>query len=174
MQKPDSAGEVLQLHLSPTRGCCDTRREGSQQIEREGKEAAFFTTGPGCFAWLVGKSRKQHKIMPPEVTGTPEFDRIFRAQQNGVEFYPIFLVALWIAGCFFNQVLAALLGLVYMYTRHKYFHGYAESAKGRITGFYWSVVVLLSLMALAAAGITNSFLEEYLDISIGKKLHKLL
>ncbi|TFK16201.1 Microsomal glutathione S-transferase 2 [Platysternon megacephalum] len=127
-----------------------------------------------CFAWLVGKSRKQHKIMPPEVTGTPEFDRIFRAQQNCVEFYPIFLVALWIAGWFFNQVLAALLGLVYMYTRHKYFHGYAESAKGRITGFYWSVVVLLSLMALAAAGITNSFLEEYLDISIGKKLHKLL
>uniref|UniRef100_A0A8C3SBB1 Microsomal glutathione S-transferase 2 n=1 Tax=Chelydra serpentina TaxID=8475 RepID=A0A8C3SBB1_CHESE len=95
-------------------------------------------------------------------------------RQNCVEFYPIFLVALWIAGCFFNQELAALLGLVYMYTRHKYFHGYAASAKGRITGFYWSVVVLFSLMALAAAGITNSFLEEYLDISIGKKLHKLL
>ncbi|CAM4546790.1 unnamed protein product [Lepidochelys kempii] len=126
------------------------------------------------FAWLVGKSRKQHKIMPPEVTGTPEFDRIFRAQQNCVEFYSIFLVALWIAGWFFKQELAALLGLVYMYTHHKYFHGYAESAKGRITCFYWSVVVLLSLMALAAAGITNSFLEEYLDISIGKKLHKLL
>ncbi|XP_073197278.1 microsomal glutathione S-transferase 2 isoform X3 [Lepidochelys kempii] len=82
------------------------------------------------FAWLVGKSRKQHKIMPPEVTGTPEFDRIFRAQQNCVEFYSIFLVALWIAGWFFKQELAALLGLVYMYTHHKYFHGYAESAKG--------------------------------------------
>uniref|UniRef100_A0A8C0IL12 Microsomal glutathione S-transferase 2 n=1 Tax=Chelonoidis abingdonii TaxID=106734 RepID=A0A8C0IL12_CHEAB len=86
----------------------------------------------GVWAGLYsGKSRKQHKIMPPEVTGTPDFERIFRAQQNCVEFYPIFLVALWAAGCFFNQVLAALLGLVYMYTRHKYFHGYAESAKGR-------------------------------------------
>uniref|UniRef100_A0A8C3XRG7 Uncharacterized protein n=1 Tax=Chelydra serpentina TaxID=8475 RepID=A0A8C3XRG7_CHESE len=36
----------------------------------------------GCFAWLVGKSRKQHKIMPPEVTGTPEFDRIFRCLRH--------------------------------------------------------------------------------------------
>ncbi|XP_067424116.1 microsomal glutathione S-transferase 2 [Emydura macquarii macquarii] len=125
------------------------------------------------FTWLVGKSRKQHKIMPPAVTGTPEFDRVFRAHQNCVEFYSIFLVALWIAGCFFNQELAALLGLVYMYTRHKYFHGYAESVKGRVTGFYWSLMVLLSLMALGAAGITNSFLDEYLDFSIIKKLHKL-
>ncbi|XP_074806987.1 microsomal glutathione S-transferase 2 isoform X5 [Natator depressus] len=45
------------------------------------------------FAWLVGKSRKQHKIMPPEVTGTPEFDRIFRAQigcpsGSGVHVHP--------------------------------------------------------------------------------------
>uniref|UniRef100_A0A8C8RDE9 Microsomal glutathione S-transferase 2 n=1 Tax=Pelusios castaneus TaxID=367368 RepID=A0A8C8RDE9_9SAUR len=126
------------------------------------------------FAWLVGKSRKQHKIMPPAVTGTPDFDRIFRAQQNCVEFYPIFLAALWIAGWFFSQELAALLGLAYMYSRHKYFHGYAESVQGRISGFYWSVVVLLALMVLCAAGITHSFLDEYLDFNIIKKLHKLL
>ncbi|XP_074849387.1 microsomal glutathione S-transferase 2 [Carettochelys insculpta] len=126
------------------------------------------------FAWMVGNSRKKHKIMPPEVTGNPEFDRIFRAQQNCVEFYPVFLAVLWIAGLLFNQELAALLGLGYMYFRHKYFHGYAESAKGRITGFYWSLVVLLSLMALGTAGLINSFLDEYLDFSIGKKFHKLI
>uniref|UniRef100_A0A8D0EIU8 Microsomal glutathione S-transferase 2 n=1 Tax=Strix occidentalis caurina TaxID=311401 RepID=A0A8D0EIU8_STROC len=55
------------------------------------------------FAWLVGKSRMKHKVMPPAVTGAPEFDRTFRAQQNCVEFYPIFLTVLWTAGWFFNQ-----------------------------------------------------------------------
>uniref|UniRef100_A0A7M4ENF2 Microsomal glutathione S-transferase 2 n=1 Tax=Crocodylus porosus TaxID=8502 RepID=A0A7M4ENF2_CROPO len=64
------------------------------------------------------------------VTGPPEFERTFRAQ-NCVEYYPVFLVDLWIAGWFFNQEVAALLGLVYMFARHKYFHGYVESVKGR-------------------------------------------
>ncbi|XP_074806986.1 microsomal glutathione S-transferase 2 isoform X4 [Natator depressus] len=67
--------------------------ERTASRQREGEEAAFFTAGPGYFAWLVGKSRKQHKIMPPEVTGTPEFDRIFRAQigcpsGSGVHVHP--------------------------------------------------------------------------------------
>ncbi|KYO36149.1 microsomal glutathione S-transferase 2 [Alligator mississippiensis] len=126
------------------------------------------------FAWLVGKSRKKHKIMPPAVTGPPEFERTFRAQQNCVEYYPVFLVDLWIAGWFFNQEVAALLGLAYMFARHKYFHGYAESVKGRLTGFYWSLVVLIVLLALGTAGIANSFLDEYLNFSVAKKLRKLL
>uniref|UniRef100_A0A8B9PHA8 Microsomal glutathione S-transferase 2 n=1 Tax=Apteryx owenii TaxID=8824 RepID=A0A8B9PHA8_APTOW len=85
------------------------------------------------FAWLVGKSRMKHKVMPPAVTGAPEFDRTFRAQQNCAEFYPIFLAALWIAGSFFNQELASFLGLMYMFARYKYFHGYVASIKGRVS-----------------------------------------
>uniref|UniRef100_A0A8V0Y5P0 Microsomal glutathione S-transferase 2 n=1 Tax=Gallus gallus TaxID=9031 RepID=A0A8V0Y5P0_CHICK len=80
------------------------------------------------FAQLVGKSRMKHKVMPPAVTGAPEFERTFRAQQNCAEFYPMFQTVLWIAGWFCNQELAALLGLLYMFARHKYFHGYAQAA----------------------------------------------
>ncbi|NWI14434.1 MGST2 transferase, partial [Crypturellus soui] len=125
------------------------------------------------FAWLVGKSRQKHKVMPPAVTGAPEFERTFRAQQNCAEFYPIFLATLWIAGWFFNQELAALLGLLYMFARHKYFHGYAASVKGRLTGFNLNLVALICLAILGAAGIVNSLLDEYLDFSIRKKLRKL-
>uniref|UniRef100_A0A8B9PI97 Microsomal glutathione S-transferase 2 n=1 Tax=Apteryx owenii TaxID=8824 RepID=A0A8B9PI97_APTOW len=125
------------------------------------------------FAWLVGKSRMKHKVMPPAVTGAPEFDRTFRAQQNCAEFYPIFLAALWIAGSFFNQELASFLGLMYMFARYKYFHGYVASIKGRLTGFYLNLIVLACLITLGAAGIVNSLLDEYLDFSIGKKLRKL-
>uniref|UniRef100_A0A8V0Y405 Microsomal glutathione S-transferase 2 n=1 Tax=Gallus gallus TaxID=9031 RepID=A0A8V0Y405_CHICK len=83
------------------------------------------------FAQLVGKSRMKHKVMPPAVTGAPEFERTFRAQQNCAEFYPMFQTVLWIAGWFCNQELAALLGLLYMFARHKYFHGYAQAASER-------------------------------------------
>ncbi|XP_077156363.1 microsomal glutathione S-transferase 2 [Paroedura picta] len=126
------------------------------------------------FAWLVGKSRLKHKIMPPAVSGSPEFERTFRAQQNCVEFYPVFLMTLWIAGWFFNQEIAAVGGLIYVFARHKYFHGYAESVKGRLTGFYLNLVVLMFLIALGTTGIVNSFLDEYLDFNIGKKLRKLI
>ncbi|NXE49146.1 MGST2 transferase, partial [Casuarius casuarius] len=125
------------------------------------------------FAWLVGRARMKYKVMPPAVTGAPEFDRTFRAQQNCVEFYPIFLTALWIAGCFFNQELASLLGLMYLFTRYKFFHGYVASVQGRLAGFYANRMVLTCLIALGAAGIVNSLLDEYLDFSIGKILRKL-
>ncbi|XP_030048567.1 microsomal glutathione S-transferase 2 [Microcaecilia unicolor] len=127
----------------------------------------------GYFASAVGRSRKKHNVMPPAVNGPAEFERIFRAQQNCVEFYPLFLVLLWTAGSFFNQELAAIIGLCYMYARHMYFHGYAESAKGRLSGFYWNLVILFSLLVLGAAGITNQALDEYLDFDLLKKIRQL-
>uniref|UniRef100_A0ACB8E7N4 Uncharacterized protein n=1 Tax=Sphaerodactylus townsendi TaxID=933632 RepID=A0ACB8E7N4_9SAUR len=69
---------------------------------------------------------------------------------------------------------AAVLGLIYMFARHKYFHGYAESAKGRLPGFYLNLVVVMVLIALGTTGIVNSFLDEYLDFNIGNKLRKLI
>uniref|UniRef100_A0A9L0I6C1 Microsomal glutathione S-transferase 2 n=1 Tax=Equus asinus TaxID=9793 RepID=A0A9L0I6C1_EQUAS len=84
------------------------------------------------FAFQVGRARLKYKIMPPAVSGSPEFDRIFRAQQNSVEFYPAFMITLWMAGWYFNQVFATCLGLVYIYARHQYFWGYSEAANKRI------------------------------------------
>ncbi|XP_044240267.3 microsomal glutathione S-transferase 2 isoform X1 [Ursus arctos] len=84
------------------------------------------------FALHVGKARLKYKVTPPAVSGSPEFERIFRAQQNCVEFYPIFLITLWIAGWYFNQVFATCLGLLYIYARHQYFWGYSEAAKKSI------------------------------------------
>uniref|UniRef100_A0A8D0V6Z9 Microsomal glutathione S-transferase 2 n=2 Tax=Sus scrofa TaxID=9823 RepID=A0A8D0V6Z9_PIG len=122
------------------------------------------------FALQVGKARLKYKVMPPAVSGSPEFERIFRAQQNSLEFYPVFIITLWVAGWYFNQVFATCLGLVYIYARHRYFWGYSEAPKKRITGFRLSLGVLALLAVLGAVGITNSFLDEYLDLNIAKKL----
>ncbi|XP_077135325.1 microsomal glutathione S-transferase 2-like isoform X1 [Ranitomeya variabilis] len=127
----------------------------------------------GYYARLVGKSRMKHKIMPPSVTGPPEFERTFRAQQNCVEFFPIFLLVLWIAGIFFYEEVAAGLGLLYIFARHLYFRGYVAAAQDRIPGFYLSLISLFLLHAFAALGITNSFLKKYLDVNIFKKVHHM-
>ncbi|XP_072477191.1 microsomal glutathione S-transferase 2 isoform X2 [Notamacropus eugenii] len=125
------------------------------------------------FVWQVGKARKKYKISPPAVTGSPAFERVFRAQQNCVEFYPVFLVTFWMAGWFFNQVLATLFGLVYLYARHQFFFGYSESANKRLLGFRMSLGVLAVLVIQATVGIANNFLDEYLDFNIFKKLLRL-
>ncbi|XP_063802564.1 microsomal glutathione S-transferase 2-like [Pseudophryne corroboree] len=124
----------------------------------------------GYYARLVGRSRMKHKVMPPGVTGPPEFERTFRAQQNCVEFYPVFLVVLWMAGLFFYEEVAAAFGLLYIFARHIYFKGYVESAQGRIPGFYLSLVSLFLLLGLTAVGITNALLKRYLDVNFLKKV----
>ncbi|KAE8630302.1 hypothetical protein XENTR_v10000776 [Xenopus tropicalis] len=126
------------------------------------------------FAKLVGKYRMKHKVNPPAVTGPPEFERAFRAQQNCVEFSAIFLVDLWAAGWFFNQGLAAVFGLVYIYGRHLYFHGYVESAKGRLPGFSLCKLSLVCLLVMASAGLSNSLLDKYCDINLISRLQRLI
>ncbi|EPY73411.1 Microsomal glutathione S-transferase 2-like protein [Camelus ferus] len=70
-------------------------------------------------------------------------------------------------------VFATCLGLVYIYARYQYFWGYSEDAKKRITGFRLSLGVLALLTILGAVGIANSFLDEYLDFNVAKKLRHL-
>ncbi|XP_018414958.1 PREDICTED: microsomal glutathione S-transferase 2 [Nanorana parkeri] len=124
----------------------------------------------GYYARLVGRSRMKHKIMPPAITGPPEFERTFRAQQNCVEFYPIFLALLWTAGTYFYQEVAAAIGLLYIFARHTYFKGYVASAQGRIPGFYLSLIAIALLLLVASLGITNGLLKHYLDTNMFKKL----
>ncbi|CAH6779048.1 microsomal glutathione S-transferase 2 [Phodopus roborovskii] len=122
------------------------------------------------FALHVGRARLKYKITPPAVTGSLEFERIFRAHQNSLEFYSVFIITLWMAGWYFNQVFAACLGLVYVYARHKYFWGYAETTDGRITGFKLSLGILALLIVIAVLGLASRFLDEYLDLHVAKKL----
>ncbi|XP_068018676.1 leukotriene C4 synthase-like isoform X2 [Melanerpes formicivorus] len=48
-------------------------------------------------------ARRAFGISPPKISGPPEFERVFRAQVNSSEYFPIFLALLWQAGLFFHQ-----------------------------------------------------------------------
>ncbi|XP_063316149.1 microsomal glutathione S-transferase 2-like [Pelobates fuscus] len=130
----------------------------------------LFACQQAYFANLVGKCRIKYKVIPPAVTGSPEFERTLRAQQNCIEFSAIFLIDLWTAGLFCNQELAALFGLLYIYGRRIYFYGYVESAKGRLKGFSLCKTSLILLLVLALTGITNSLFEKYFHLNLLKKL----
>ncbi|XP_062443709.1 leukotriene C4 synthase-like [Rhea pennata] len=110
------------------------------------------------FVLQVIYARRKFKISPPETTGHPEFERIFRAQVNCSEYFPIFVSLLWVAGIFFHQGAAAASGLLYLCARLQYFHGYARAPHGRLGPLYASARLLWLLLGLAVAGLLGHFL----------------
>ncbi|XP_068884707.1 leukotriene C4 synthase-like isoform X2 [Aphelocoma coerulescens] len=110
------------------------------------------------FAVQVIYARRKYKISPPETTGHPDFERTFRAQANCSEYFPIFISLLWVAGIFFHQGVTAVCGLLYLYTRLKYFQGYTVAAQGRLGPLYATAWLLWLLLGLALAGLLAHFL----------------
>ncbi|KGL99298.1 Leukotriene C4 synthase, partial [Charadrius vociferus] len=107
------------------------------------------------FTLQVIYARRKFKISPPETTGHPEFERIFRAQVEKFISHKKFTphsAPLSPAG------VAAVCGLLYLYTRFKYFQGYAVAAQGRLGPMYASARLLWLLLGLAVAGLLAHFL----------------
>ncbi|XP_009910055.1 leukotriene C4 synthase-like isoform X1 [Melanerpes formicivorus] len=111
-------------------------------------------------------ARRAFGISPPKISGPPEFERVFRAQVNSSEYFPIFLALLWQAGLFFHQGLAAALGLLYLCSRYCYFMGYRTSSSERLAPMYFSAGVLWILLAAAALGISRFFLSHYVGLDV--------
>ncbi|XP_066470343.1 leukotriene C4 synthase [Tiliqua scincoides] len=109
------------------------------------------------FAMQVIYVRRKCKVSPPATSGSPEFERTFRAQANCSEYFPIFLSVLWVAGVFFHQGLAAFCGFVYLYARYRYFTGYARSAQERLGPMYFNTGVLCVLIGLSVVGLIFHF-----------------
>ncbi|XP_008850477.1 leukotriene C4 synthase [Nannospalax galili] len=126
------------------------------------------------FSLQVISARRAFHVPPPLTTGPPEFERVFRAQVNCSEYFPMFLAALWVAGIFFHQGAAALCGLVYLFSRLRYFQGYARSAQLRLAPLYVSARALWLLVAMAALGLLVHFLPGTLRTALFRRLQALL
>ncbi|XP_005523613.1 PREDICTED: leukotriene C4 synthase-like [Pseudopodoces humilis] len=122
------------------------------------------------FFFQVIYARRLFGVSPPKISGPPEFERIFRAQVNSSEYFPIFLALVWQAGLFFHQGLAAALGLLYLYARYCYFKGYKASSSERLAPIYFSAGVLWILIAVSALGILHFFLSHYVGLNVLQRL----
>ncbi|KAK7138486.1 hypothetical protein R3I94_013953 [Phoxinus phoxinus] len=126
------------------------------------------------FSLKVIYARRKYSVSPPATTGPPEFERVFRAQANCSEYFPIFIFSLWLAGVFFSQALAAVFGVLYLYGRYLYFHGYAESAQGRLEPLYFSAKMQWALIAQSGLGVVCSLTHTYLGLDLMHSFTHLL
>ncbi|XP_072251288.1 leukotriene C4 synthase [Leuresthes tenuis] len=116
------------------------------------------------FSLQVIYARRKYSVSPPTTSGPPEFERIFRAQANCSEYFPIFITVLWMAGVFFSPGLSSICGLLYLYGRLRYFWGYSQSAQGRLAPLYFSAKVLWVLIGFSSVGVCFSFCRFYLNV----------
>ncbi len=83
----------------------------------------------------VGRARGKSGIHPPAMTGDPLLERAVRVQSNTLEWLPIFLVSLWLFALYWNELVAAGFGIVWIIGRVVYALGYTADPARRSTGF---------------------------------------
>jgi glutathione S-transferase len=105
------------------------------------------------FATRVAAAHGKFDVKLPATTGNLDFERVFRAHVNTLEWMPTFLVPLWLCAIYFNDVVAAVLGLVWIVGRALYFAGYSRAVEKRLPGFFIKSTAFLLLFIGAAAGV---------------------
>ena len=101
----------------------------------------------------VAAAHRTFNVRLPATTGNPDFERIYRAHMNTLEWMPTFLVPLWLCAVYLNDIAAACLGLVWIAGRILYFIGYRQAVEKRFTGFLIQGVACAVLFIGAVAGI---------------------
>ena len=114
------------------------------------------------FGFQVGQMRAKHGIKAPAISGHPEFERMFRVQQNTLEQLMMFVPALWIFGYFGNPLWAAAAGVVFIIGRSVYKHSYLADPAKRSAGFTISVVATSALMVAGLVAAGNGLYAQFL------------
>ena len=94
----------------------------------------------------VGQGRSKYDVPAPAITGNPDFERLFRVQANTLEWLPIFLPALWLFALYWNDLVAAGLGAVWIVGRYVYMTGYSKAAGSRSAGFGVQAIATAALL----------------------------
>ncbi|AFY80456.1 MAPEG family protein [Oscillatoria acuminata] len=101
----------------------------------------------------VGRARAKYKIMPPAMSGNPDFERVVRVHQNTLEQLIAFLPALWIFSVFVSPIWAAAIGGLWVLGRIIYAWGYYQAAEKRGIGFAISSLTNMILLIGSLVGI---------------------
>ena len=102
---------------------------------------------------LVSRARGKFGVKLPAISGNPDFERVFRAQMNTLEWLPIFLPSLWLFAVYVNDAIAAAIGLVWVVGRTLYVLGYAQAVAKRSLGFAIQALATIALWVGAFGAI---------------------
>ena len=102
---------------------------------------------------LVSRARGKFGVKLPAISGNPDFERVFRAHMNTLEWLPMFLPSLWLFAIYIGDTIAAVLGLVWVIGRILYILGYAQAVAKRGPGFFVQALAATALWVGAIGAI---------------------
>ena len=105
----------------------------------------------------VGRARLKYKVPVPQTSGDPDFERVFRVQQNTLEQLILFLPSLWLFSLFVNPIWGAGIGGVWVIGRILYAWGYYQEAQKLRLGFGINALSVIVLLLGSLVGIVMMF-----------------
>jgi glutathione S-transferase len=120
------------------RGSCDVLLHGYRHLSHAPVLLLHHHEG--------GKARATFGVKAPAISGSPEFERMFRVQANTLEWLPIFLPALWLFAIYVSDPISAGFGLVWIVGRILYMTGYSQAAEKRGLGFGIQALATFALL----------------------------
>jgi uncharacterized MAPEG superfamily protein len=103
--------------------------------------------------FLCGRARGAYGVKAPAVSGHPEFEKRFRAQQNTLEQLMLFLPSLWVFSLAVSPFWGGIIGLGFVVGRILYVAGYIRDPASREVGFVIGAVAVVSLLLGGLAGV---------------------
>ena len=116
---------------------------------------AYFST-----IMQVGRARGKTGIQAPAMTGDPLLERAVRVHYNTLEWLPVFLASLWLFAAYWNELIAAGLGIVWIVGRVIYSAGYMADPAKRSTGFMIQSLAVAALLFGALGKIVYSLATD--------------
>ena len=101
------------------------------------------------YFWMslqVPAARRKCGIAAPAMTGDPVLERTIRAHYNTLEWLPLFLVPMWLFAIYWSDLIAAIVGLVWIVGRVIYQLGYVADPKKREVGFLIQALAVAVLL----------------------------
>jgi glutathione S-transferase len=101
----------------------------------------------------VGQARAKFGVPAPATTGNPDFERVFRVQQNTLEGLIIYLPSLYMFSTYIEPYIAAALGALWVVGRYVYMEGYIEAPERRSAGFGIQALAMIALLLGSLIGV---------------------
>ncbi len=110
------------------------------------------------FGFKVGGARGRYGIKAPAITGNEVFERHFRVQQNTMELLLVLIPGLYLFSRYFNPLIAAGLGVVYLVGRQVYAAAYVKDPSTRSAGYGMSFLPAAALLLGGVVGAVRALI----------------